>query len=62
MNILMRDKKFFSLFLSILGLQAIKGHNIVNIYKMMFYPLNICRYTLNFSYAQVHEHVYLTSR
>ena len=25
--------------LSILGLQAIKGHNIVNIYKMMFYPL-----------------------
>ena len=27
------------LILSILGLQAIKGHNIVNIYKMMFYPL-----------------------
>ena len=25
--------------LSILGIQEIKGHNIVNIYKMMFYPL-----------------------
>ena len=36
-----RGRPLKILYSPILGLQAIKGHNIVNIYKMMFYPLSI---------------------
>ena len=39
--------KFFFIFsCQSLGYKAIKGHNIVNIYKMMFYPLNFEQYDI----------------
>ena len=45
--------EYIKILLSILGLQAIKGHNIMNIYKMMFYPLT---HSVMHIYMHTHPH------